>query len=206
MSYVSLLPPEIKTKRKQQKKQGVLVRFSLLIFLVVLVIYAFLLVSSFMTRLDLESLRSERESLENQALVLAEYEDLYNEMNAAESRLNQAMGQTPAWGEFLQDLGLTLPPGVWLSDLTVNYDDGSGSFNMRGWAYTHGGVAEMRQEVEKLDHLSDIRVRVSSETTYDGRGAAQFVLDAVMLPGEPFVDAEDVAEPDPDPETEEEES
>ncbi|MGM0652787.1 MAG: PilN domain-containing protein [Bacillota bacterium] len=202
MSYVSLLPPEIKTKKQQERKQGIIIRIALLLFVIVLVIYAFLLVSSIMARSDLEALRSERELLENQAAALEEYEILYNEMNDAEIRLNQAMGEAPPWGRLIQDLGMTLPPGVWLSDLSVNFSEESGSFNMRGWAYTHSGVAEMREELEKMDQLTDFRVQVSTETTYDGQEAVQFVLDAVLLPGSPYLDLDDAQEGQPDPEQE----
>ncbi len=204
MGYVSLLPPEIKTKRQQERKQGTIVRIALLLFVVVLAVYAFLLVSSIMVSSELEALLTERKSLENQAAALEEYEVLYNEMSNAESRVNQAMGEAPLWDKLMQDLGMTLPPGVWLSDLSVNFSEETGGFNMRGWAYTHSGVAEMREEVEKMDQLTNLRVQVSTETTYDGQDAAQFVLDAALLPGSPFLETDNGDQVEPDPEAEEE--
>lgn len=202
MNYVSLLPPEIKAKRQQERKQGILVRVSLLLFVIVLVIYAFLLVSSIMARSELETLRTDRESLENQAAALQEYEVLYNEMNNAEMRLNRAMGKAPLWDSLMQDLGMTLPPGVWLSDLSLNFSEETGGFNMRGWAYSHSGVAEMREEVEKMDQLTNIHIRVSTETTYDGQDAAQFVLDAALLPGSTYLDIDNDEQEEPEPEPE----
>ena len=190
MEYVSLLPPELKEKREQERKQGILVRAVGLFFIVALVVYAFLLVSTIMTRSELRSLRSERELLETQAATLEEYEVLYNNMRAAESRVNSAMGRVPVWNEFMQDIGLALPPGIWLSDMNVNYFEESGSFNMRGWAYNHSGVAAMVEEIETLGQLDDIRVGVSSETIYDGQEAVQFNIDAVVRSGPPFMDIE----------------
>ncbi len=204
MSYVSLLPPEIKAKREQRRKQGIFIRIALLLFVILLVVYAFLLASSIMTRSELEALRTERESLDNQAAALEEYEVLYNEMNNAEIRLNRAMGEAPLWDGLIQDLGMNLPTGVWLSDLSLNFSEGTGGFNMRGWAYNHSGVAEMREEVEKMDQLTNIRIQASTETTYDGQDAVQFVLDAVLLPGSPYLELDNAEQVEPDPEAEEE--
>lgn len=190
MEYVSLLPPELKEKREQERKQGILIRAVGLFFIVALVVYAFLLVSTIMTRSELESLRSERELLETQAAALEEYEVLYDNMVVAEGRVDSAMGRVPVWNDFMQDIGLTLPPGIWLSDMHVNYNEESGSFNMSGWAYNHSGVASMIEEIETLEQLDEIRVGVSSETIYDGQEAVQFTVDAVLLPGPPFIDIE----------------
>lgn len=192
MEYVSLLPPEIRAQRLQKKRQAVFIRIAIIVFILVLIIYAFLLVSSILTRSNLNSLREEREMIESQAAALTEYEVLFNEMNAAEARLNSAMGTVPVWSVFLLDLGLTLPTGAWLSDLTVTYSGDSGSFNLRGWSYTHSGVAEMLDKIETMDQLNDIRLRTSTETTFDGRDAVQFVVDAQLRSGPPYVgDAEE---------------
>lgn len=205
MEHVSLLPPEIKEQRKQARKQGIIIRVALILFILILIIYAYLLVSSIMARNELESLRDERAVLENQAAALEEYEVLYNEMTTAERRLNQVMGRVPQWAILMQDLGLTLPPGVWLSDMNVNFTEENGSFNMRGWAYTHGGVGDMREQIEKMDQLTNIRVQVSTETTYDNRDAVQFALDAELLPGSPYLDIDEPDQEVEDPEEVEEE-
>ena len=187
MEYVSLLPPEIKAQRIQKKRQAVFIRIAIILFIIVLVVYAFLLVSSILTRNNLNSLRDEREMVERESAALAEYEVLFNEMNAAEARLNSAMGTVPVWSELLLDLGLTLPTGAWLSDMSVNYSVDSGNFNLRGWSYTHSGVADMLDQLETMEQLTDIRLITSSETTFDGRDAVQFVVDASLKTGPTFV-------------------
>ncbi len=190
MQYVSLLPPEIKAKREQERKQGILTRVVIILFVVILAVNAFLLVSTIMSRSYLHSLQDERADLENQAAPLVEYEVLYNEMTAAEELLNTAMGRVPPWSELMQELGLTLPAGVWLSNLNVSYGNEQGSFNMQGWAHTHSGVGDMLEEIENMEQLDEIRTRVSSETDFDGREAVQFNIDAILLPGPPFVNRE----------------
>jgi Tfp pilus assembly protein PilN len=187
MNHVSLLPPEIKKRRLEEKKQGLLVRIVIAIFLVVMCIYAFLLVSTFLTRSNLESLRLEREAVENQVAALSEYEVLYNNVNAAEARLNAAMGSIPLWTEFLQGLGLTLPPGVTLNNLALTYESENGTLNMRGWTYSHSDVADMLDKLETLEQIADVRVRVSTETVTAGQETVQFTVDAVLLPGPQFI-------------------
>jgi Tfp pilus assembly protein PilN len=187
MNHVSLLPPEIKKKRLEEKKQNLLIRIVIAIFLVVMCVYAFLLVSTFLTRSNLESLRFEREAVENQIAALSEYELLYNNVNAAEARLNAAMGSIPLWTEFLQGLGLTLPPGVTLTTMTLTYESEAGTLSMQGWTYSHSDVADMLDKLETLEQLADIRCRVSTETVTAGQDTVQFTVDAVLLPGPQFI-------------------
>jgi Tfp pilus assembly protein PilN len=190
MNHVSLLPPEIKKKRLEEKKQNLLIRIVIAIFLVVMCVYAFLLVSTFLTRSNLESLRFEREAVENQIAALSEYELLYNNVNAAEARLNAAMGSIPLWTEFLQGLGLTLPPGVTLTTMTLTYESEAGTLSMQGWTYSHSDVADMLDKLETLEQLADIRCRVSTETVTAGQDTVQFTVDAVLLPGPQFIETD----------------
>ncbi len=203
MNHVSLLPPEIKKKRLEEKKQNLLIRIVIAIFLVVMCVYAFLLVSTFLTRSNLESLRLEREAVENQVAALSEYEVLYNNVNAAEARLNAAMGSIPLWTEFLQGLGLTLPPGVTLTSLALAYESESGTLNMRGWTFSHSDVGDMLDKLDTLEQLADIRCRVSTETVTASQDTVQFTVDAVLLPGPQFIET-DTPAPTPENTVEEE--
>lgn len=187
MNHVSLLPPELKKKRLEDKKRDLLIRVVIAIFLVVICVYAFLLVSTFLTRSHLESLRFERSAVENQIALLSEYQTLYNNVNAAEARLNSAMGTIPQWADFLQGLGFALPPGVTLTNLALTYELENGTLNMQGWTYSHSDVADMLDKLDTLDQLADIRCRVSTETVTDGQDTVQFTVDAVLLPGPQFI-------------------
>lgn len=191
MEYVSLLPPEIKLKRLEKKRLSIIIKVSVVLFLILLSIFIFLLISTLLSRSDLESLRSERHLLEAQIEQLQAYEVLYNDMNRAESKVNQAMGNITQWHLFFNDFALALPPGVWLSDITLDYTAENGTINMRGWGFSHKNVTEMLKRIEKLEALEEIRIRSSSETAYDGRDAVQFSVDAKLLPGPSFLDLEE---------------
>lgn len=187
MDHVSLLPPEIKKRRLEESKQAVLIRVVMVVFLIIMIVYAYLLVSTFIARNDLKILRQERETVEMQVASLAEYETLYNNLTAAETRLNTAMGSVPIWDQFLQDIGLTLPPGVTLIDMTLTYATENGTLNMRGWTYSHRDVGDMLDLLQTIEQLDEVRCRVSTETTVGSQHAVQFTVDAVLLPGPPFL-------------------
>ncbi len=187
MDYVSLLPPEIKKRRLDESKQAVMVRIVMVLFLLIMVVYVYLLVSTFMARNDLKILRQERENVEMQVAQLAEYEIIFNNLVAAETRLNSAMGSVPIWEQFLQDIGLTLPPGVTLTDMTLTYDTENGTLNMRGWTYSHRDVGDMLDLLNTVEQLNEVRCRVSTETTVGSQDAVSFTVDAVLLPGPPFL-------------------
>lgn len=202
MDYVSLLPPEIKQKRLEGKRQALIIRIAIISFIIIMALYAFLLVSTIMARSRLNTVRQELTALETQVEALREYEVLYNDMNRAEERVAQAMGTIPPWQDFLLDLGLTLPPGVWLSDMNVTYAAESGSMSMRGWGFSHAGVADMLGQVKTMDQLDNVNIGTSFTTTYEGRDAVQFNVEAKVLPGPPFV-GEIEAEEEPQQEEEE---
>lgn len=190
---VSLLPPEIKKKRIDEKKQGKLIRIFLIVFVIILAGYAFLLVSSLFARSELQALQEERDTVESQAAELAEYEELYNRMNEAEELINTAMGRVPLWGEFLKDMSRAIDPDAALIDLSVSYEDNdeAGSFNMRGWTYTHRNVADMLDRVRELEQLENLRCRVSVATAIDQTDAVEFNVDAGIRPGPHFFEPEE---------------
>jgi len=188
MEYVSLLPQELLLKKAEDKRQALIIRIVIYSFIVALIIYAFFLASSILARSELNSIRLEREAVERQAAGLEEYAELFASMNNAEEILAAAMGNVPLWNELLYDLGFTLPPGtVWLSEISVNYSEGSGSISFRGWSYDHSYVAGMLEQVSTMEQLRDVRLQSSSETSYNGLDVVTFTVDAAIQPGPQFV-------------------
>jgi Tfp pilus assembly protein PilN len=187
MDHVSLLPPRVREKRVSERRQAVLIRVMIAFFILVLVAYAFLLVSSMLARSNINTLRTERESLQMQINSLQPYADLYDQMNRSESRLNQAMGNAPSWNDLLHDLGITLTPGTWLSDLNMNYNGEEGSFSLRGWAFSHDNISEMIDHLQSMEQLRDIRLQIASETELDGSNVIQFAVEAGLQPGELYL-------------------
>jgi Tfp pilus assembly protein PilN len=187
LKTISLLPPELKSRRSAQSRQNtVLVGVTVLVVLVVLA-YGALFVTSIFLRSDLKALQAQREAVELEAAALEEYAVLHQELVAAEALVGKAMGTVPPWGSLLQEIGLILPTGVWLSEVTAKYADSSGELTMRGWAYEHDDVAAMLEQIYSLDKLDDIRCRVSTETVYGGQPVVQFIVNALVETGPAFI-------------------
>lgn len=183
MEKISLLPPEIKARHEARRKQRVLFIGLFGALVVVVCIYAFLMVSTILTRQDLQSLQDERQAVEQEAAALQEYADLDQKLTTYKTLISEAMGTIPLWDDLLGDLSRTLPVGSWLSELNMTYSEETGSLTMRGWAYNHSGVAEMLEQVHTLDQLDQIECRVSIETEYEGMEAVEFTLDSKLLSG-----------------------
>ncbi|HSW35723.1 MAG TPA: hypothetical protein VLH18_03875, partial [Candidatus Limnocylindrales bacterium] len=162
MKYISLLPPEIKQRRLAERKQGKLLVLLAVSLPVVLAVYLFFLVSTLMLQNDLTALQDERRFIENQSAALEEYALLFDEMTAGELLLVQAMGTVPPWDLLMRDLGTTMPPVAWLSDLSFGYEGEGGIINMRGWAHNHSAAASMLDHLHTLEWLSDIRITTST--------------------------------------------
>jgi Tfp pilus assembly protein PilN len=183
MQHVSLLPPEIKKKRQEREKLGKIQTMIFIVLLLLVAVNAFYLVNIFMVRSNLKTLRSEREFTEQQAAALTEFADLHNEIMASERLIESAMGTVPQWSSFFRELSQILPLTAWFSDLHVVYRDQAQNLSIRGWSYDHDSLADLLVSLEKFEQLDRIRVRVSTETSYQNRDAVTFQVDAALLSG-----------------------
>ena len=188
MKNLSLLPPRIKEKRLTERRQAVLVRVMIAFFIVVLVVYAFLLVSAMLTQSNIKSLRFEREALELQIGTLKPYAELFEQMNSAERKLNQAMGTVTEWNELLLDLGNSFAAGTWFSDLALTHAEEGGRFFLNGWAYSQDNISQLIKGLQGMEQLTDVRLQGSSETEQAGQKVLDFSVEAVLNPGEPYLE------------------
>ncbi len=196
MEYVSLLPPEIKKSRVLQQRYRTVTRILLIAMLIIVVIFAFLMVSSIFVQQDLTALQIEKEDLERRAARLVEYEELYIRLTTRESMVGEAMGTVPPWNDLLLDTSRALQAGTWISDLNLSYAGESGSLTMSGWAYDHSGVAVMLDQLINIEQLNDVKISASTEIDYQGMEAVQFQVSSQILTGPPFVDVDEEDEQD----------
>ena len=196
MEYVSLLPPEIKKSRVLQQRYRTVTRILLIALLIVVVIFAFLMVSSIFIQQDLRALQVEKEDLNRQAAALVEYEELYIRLTTRESMVGEAMGTVPPWNNLLLDTSRALQAGTWISDLNLSYADESGSLSMSGWAYDHSGVAAMLEQLLNIEQLDQVQISASTEIDYQGMEAVQFQVNSQILTGPSFVSVDEEDEQD----------
>jgi Tfp pilus assembly protein PilN len=194
VEHISLLPPEIKDARQLQQKLKKIMLVLLIIFLIVALAVLFFFVSSFLVRQDLNSLQAEKEMIEKQSEELVEYENLYNNLTARRNLVRQAMGTIPNWSALLSDTAAVLPAGSWLQDMTFVYSEENGSMTMRGWAYSHSGVAAMLEKMDSLEQLAEVQCRTSNDIDFEGQEVVQFQVESGLLTGSPFIATEEEGE------------
>jgi len=116
---VNLLPPEIEERRRLKKVQAGLGAGVAAAAVVVggLTLLAMAQVSS--AQKDLDASKARGVQLQAEANKFAEVPLVYAQVEAAEARLGQAMGQEIRWSFFLNDLSLKTPNKVWLTKMTV---------------------------------------------------------------------------------------
>jgi len=187
LKTISLLPPELKKSRAEQRKQSSLLLAVAAPAALALLVYSALVVTSFFLCADLQALRLEREAVEREAALLTEYAVLHQELVSAEGLLVEAMGTTPPWDGLIREIGRSLPTGVWLSEVTANYIEAGGELTLRGWAYAHNEVAAMLDQIYTLEQLTDIRCQVSLETLHGGQPVVQFTVKALVKTGPAFI-------------------
>ncbi len=187
MKHVSLLPPEIKAKRLAQRKLGRLYLLLVIVIIIIVFINLYYLVNIFFVRQNLKTLQNERTTIENQAVLLLEYENLNQQLIGTKNLINNAMGTVPHWGALLSDVSKALPVGSQLSELRLNYNDQSGTVTMRGWVSDHGALADLLERLYSVEQLDQTQCRISTETGAEGREVIQFHVESVILSGNVFI-------------------
>lgn len=120
MKEISLLPPELK-EHEQEKRRTVLVHaVALGVVGAMLLLYAVSFGAAFISRLEYRSLQAKRISCEREIAALKPYADLDARYRNAAELLNEVRGTFRPWGAFLAGIGLRVPEGVWLTELTLS--------------------------------------------------------------------------------------
>jgi Tfp pilus assembly protein PilN len=186
MKNISLLPQEIVARRIAKRRQQQLILSATVVLILLLAVNLYLFAVNFLImRPEIISLQDHRERLESDIKVMQEYELLYEETTAAEKLVASALGTTPSWSGVLYNLGLKLPAGVWLSEVSARQQDGEGSMSIRGFAQAHDDVATLLQRVHELNTLEDIRCQVSTASKRAGRSVVEFTMEARMVTAPP---------------------
>jgi Tfp pilus assembly protein PilN len=159
---VNLLPPEIAAAQRLRAVQAGLGAGVLAALVVVGGLFVVATGQQHGAQSDLDTAKAKGTSLQAEQSKYADVPKVYAQVEARQAQLSQAMGQEIRWSYFLNDLSLTVPAKVWLTDMTVTQDvDGTASaaaavapsgasgfpvpgiatIEVKGHAYTHNDVA-----------------------------------------------------------------
>ncbi len=195
---VNLLPPEIGERRRLKKVQTGLGAGVAAAAVVVgaLTLLAMAQVDS--AQEDLDASKSRGVKIQAEANKFAEVPLVYAQVEAAEARLGQAMGQEVRWSFFLNDLSLKTPNKVWLTKMTVtqNVDaaatvaapatpgsyltPGLGSVTFEGNGLAHNDVAAWLDALAKQKGLTQPYFTKSERTAIGTRDTVKFASQATI--------------------------
>jgi len=181
---ISLLPPEIKLSQRTARIKAVLLLIGtgfLLLFFILNGCIA--LVAQGIEREALQ-IKQQRSLLQQEIETLQEYAAMQERVETVEKLLEQALGTEPDWPDLLTALSLEVAPHIQLINLSVSYEGDEGELFLRGIASGHDAVASLMEGLDMLPQLENIYCRFTSKTENMERLAAQFEIEALILPGE----------------------
>jgi Tfp pilus assembly protein PilN len=195
---VNLLPPEIEEQRRFRKVQTGL---GLAALASVGVVGALLLLANGQVndaQKDLDAENSRTTVLQTQTAKYAEVPLVYDQVEAAEAQLGEAMSKEVRWSYFLNDLSLATPRKVWLTSMTVTQDMGvaadaaavSGDVNylqagvgnivFEGKGYGHNDVAAWLDALAKQKGLTQPYFTVSDVEKIGDEDVVKFSSQATI--------------------------
>lgn len=207
MREISLLPVEYR-ERELAKRQTLLVHaIALSVIGAMLLLYAVSFGAAFINRLEYHNFQTERISCERQIAALKPYADLDSRYRDAVELYNQVCGTFRPWGAFLAGIGLKVPEGVWLTELTLSKPEAQASAqqtgsspesgqsvgsnqasasqssytcSIKGWALGHFQLARFLDKLQEVQQLSHIQCRTTSAGEYNESPAVQFEITAEL--------------------------
>lgn len=188
MKRISLLPPEIKSKRLANIRISKLYMFMVIAILIIIFINLYLLLNAYFIRQDLQALQTERDFSDSQAAALAEYELLNQQYISIKELVNDAMGDAPNWSTFMVDISKNIPVGTQLSEIRIDFSDEIGVLILQGRVADYNGLASLLDSLDNLEQIDQIQCRVSTETGVAGDETVQFLIESVILAGTQFID------------------
>lgn len=172
MARINLLPRAIAEKRKFERRIGFALVAGLIVYAVLLVIYAGLGWAVSQRNVELQSHLKLAASLSAQAEAFRIFEDKEADLNRRAAIAEVALAGRVDWARIANELSLVLPPDVWLSELRASEQDG---LLIRGLAVDlatdvpdagHKAVARMLVRLANLELLQDVWLTSSEKVTF----------------------------------------
>lgn len=183
MKTISLLPPEIRQRRKDKERNRWLALAGVLVLVVYALAYGGVYLAGLGPRNELQAVREEKRGVEREIEYLQQYVRVREQLQAEEELVRRAAGTAPPWGGLLATLGRRVPPGVWLSSLSMGYGGDSGSLAMQGLAQDPLLLSRWLEELYALEGLAEVHLLQAAGVEQQGRRLVQFEINARLVPG-----------------------
>jgi len=172
MARINLLPREIAEKRKFERRTGVALVAGLIVYAVLLVIWAGLGWAVSQRNVELQSHLDLAASLSAQAEAFKIFEDKEADLDRRAGIADVALASRADWARIANELSLVLPPDVWLSELRASEQEG---LLLRGLAVDlatdvpdagHKAVARMLVRLGNLELLQNVWLTTSGKAMF----------------------------------------
>ncbi|MBV9293486.1 MAG: PilN domain-containing protein, partial [Frankiales bacterium] len=155
---VNLMPPEIAEAAAFRRFQWAMGAAVVAAVAVVGVLYVQAHGTVNSAKQQLTAAQAQHTTLQSKFSSLSYVSSTYNQVAAKKAMLTQAMGDQIKWSDYLTDLSIKVPDGVWLTNVNANetagpggttpastapglIDPGIGSITFSGTAFSHDDVA-----------------------------------------------------------------
>lgn len=172
MTRINLLPREIAEKRKFERRIGFTLVAGLIVYAVLLVIYAGLAWTVSQRNVELQSNLDLAASLSAQAEAFRIFEDREADLDRRADIAEVALAGRVDWARISNELSLVLPPDVWLSELRASEQEG---LLIRGMAVDlaadvpdagHKAVARTLVRLGNLELLQNVWLTTSGKAMF----------------------------------------
>ena len=199
MPRVNLLPPEIAEERKLRQAKLGLGAGVVACAAVVGLLYSNAHGSVVSAQSDLDRATSQKTALQGQVARLSNVTATFAQVQARQAMLTQAMGDEVQWSHFMNDLALTMPANVWLTDVNISqtgtapvaapaaaggavFDAGIGTVTFSGIAMSHDDVAVWLETLAKEKGYANAYFTSSNEVDLYGHTVVSFTSSVTVTP------------------------
>jgi Tfp pilus assembly protein PilN len=196
---VNLLPPEIAEQRRLRQAKVAMAAGLVGCVAVAGVLYTAAHSSVSSAQADLDSATQQKVALQAQVARLANVTATFAQVQARQAMLTQAMGDEVQWSHFLNDLALTMPANVWLTNVTIAqtgtapttapasagvavFDAGIGSVTFTGVAMSHDDVAAWLETLAREKGYANAYFTSSNEVDLYGHTVVTFTSSVTVTP------------------------
>lgn len=186
MKNISLLPADLKSYKASAKKINKIAILIPVVILAYVVVYAALSTALLIPGRELDITRRGRIEVQQKISELYPYEVMDNKTTAIAGLISEAMRNNPEWDSLLTGIFNSAPEGVKLNDFSVSYADNKGEMTIKGWADSHGSVADWLTELKAADGLSDVQCQSSSQNIGENGYSILFEVKAALAQGKSY--------------------
>ena len=200
IARVNLLPPEIHEERIVRRAKAGLGLGVLGCAAVVGLLYTGAQHSVSSAKDDLATATAQHSALQADVTRLSNVSQVYAQVAIRQAMLTQLMGDEVQWSHYLNDLSLTVPSNVWLTNVSISqtsgapaggraaagsssvFDAGIGTITFTGVALSHDDVAVWLESLAKEKGYANPYFTNSTESDLNGHTVYNFQSSVNVTP------------------------